>query len=299
MLKKFSNELFRKIVEYNSREDHEAIPHSDLFEKEVQSLMGIGKADLDQIIKILKDSHKILSFEIIKEDSENDIKRIDGYVEADLQTIRKLKNIFQKLLMDEYEKQMNKRLMVHQVIKDIYSRPNFYKNTLIGQIGNKAIMLNEYEILMERNFNEYTDTWKTKKFSELLASMSDKLPSETAAPAQAAPEAEKAAEKVQRAVDSPLYKSYSTDKAKQSIDKVLELYGVNFFFRINLRKYNFDLLREILESGAISQRQDLILIKELIQKTKANVGNDPGLLDHTDKLYKLERIVSRQIHYSH
>ncbi len=299
MLKKFSNEIYRKIIEYNSKDDHEAIPHSDLFEKEVQSLMGIAKEDLDQIIKILKDSHRILSFEIVKEDIDNDIKRIDGYVEADLQTIRKLKNIFQKLLMDEFEKQQNKRLMVHQIIKDIYSRPGYYKNTLLGQIGNKAIMLNEYEILMERNYNEYAESWKTKKFTELLASLSDKLPSESALKEQPVTEPAKAPEKVQRAVDSPLYKSYSSDKAKQSIDKVLELYGVNFFFRINLRKYNFDLLREILESGAIAQRSDLLLIKELIQKTKEHIGSDPGLLEHSDKLYKLERIISRQLHYSH
>src|SRR4030042_6962532 len=181
MLKKFIDELLKKIIEHNTKVNHDSIPHSDTFEKEIQSLLGIDRADLELIIRILKESHNIFTFEIIKEDADNDIKRVDGYVETDLQTVRKLKNFFQKLLMDEYEKQMNKRLLVHQVIKDIYARPNFYKNTLIGQIGNKAIMLNEYEILLERNFNEYTDSWKAKKYSELLASLSNKLPSEEVA----------------------------------------------------------------------------------------------------------------------
>lgn len=299
MLQKFADEIFKIIVEYNSKGNHESIPHSDIFEKEVQALMGIGKADIDHIIKILKDAHKIFSFEIIKEDKENDITRIDGYVEADLQTVRKLKNFFQKLLMDEYEKQLNKRMLVHQIIKDIYYRPQFYKNTLLGQIGNKAIMLNEYELLMERNFNEYTDTWKSKKFLELHASLSDKLPSETAAPETKKSETDKTPARNHRAVDSPLYDDYSTDNARQSIDKVLEIYGVNFFFRINLRKYNFNLLKEVLENGIITRREDLVIIKDLIQKTKANIGNDPGLSENSDKIYKLERIVSRQIHYSH
>ncbi|TFH41748.1 MAG: hypothetical protein E4G96_04880 [Chrysiogenales bacterium] len=168
MLKKFAEEIFRKILEHNSKINHESIPHSDSFEKEIRSLIGIDKPDFDRIIRVLKDSHWILSFEIIKEDRDNEIKRVDGYVEADLQTVRKLKNYFQKLLMDEYEKQFNKRMLVHQIVKDIYTRPSFYKNTPIGQIGNKAIMLDEYENLIERNFTEFTESWKLKKFSEVL-----------------------------------------------------------------------------------------------------------------------------------
>ncbi|OHD68617.1 MAG: hypothetical protein A2W19_12560 [Spirochaetes bacterium RBG_16_49_21] len=298
MLHKPLEEIFNKIVEYNSRGNHESIPHSDSFEKEVELLIGINKFDIEQIIKTLKDGHKIFSFEIIKEDQDNDIKRVDGYVEADLHTIRKLKNIFQKLLMDEYEKQYTKRLLVHQIIKDIYSRPNTYKNTLIGQIANKAIMLNEYENLMERNFNEYTDSWKSNKLEE-LAAIADKIRQESG-PGEADDTADnRPPDSGQRAVDSPLYNKYSSDRSKQSLDKVLQIYGVEFFFRINLRKYNFDLLREILESGIINRRADLTIVKELIQKMKANIGKDRKLAEYSDKIYKLERIISRQMLYSH
>ena len=109
MLDKFLDEIFSRIVGYNSKANNDAIPHSDNFSKEIQSLLGIDQPEIERIIRIMKDSHKIFSFEIIKEDPENEIKRIEGYVETDLQTIRKLKNYFQKLLMDEYEKQFNKR----------------------------------------------------------------------------------------------------------------------------------------------------------------------------------------------
>jgi hypothetical protein len=290
------DEIFNKIVEYNSKGNHESIPHSDVFEKETELLIGINKYDFAQIIKYLKDAHKICSFEIIKEDKDNDISRVDGYVEADLHTIRKLKNVFQKILMDEFEKQNNRRLLVHQIVKDIYSRPNFYKNTLLGQIANKAIMLNEYENLIERNFNEYTDSWKSKKLEELSA-LTEKIGLESGSETAEDAASDTRPDTEHRAVDSPLYNKYSSDKAKQSLDKVLQIYGVEFFFRINLRKYNFDLLCDILEKGVINRRADLVVLKELIQKMKANIGKDSKLIEYNNKIYKLERIISRQLPY--
>ncbi|HOD14514.1 MAG TPA: hypothetical protein PLA65_09430 [Spirochaetota bacterium] len=298
---KIIEEVYKKIIEHNAKANHEGIPHSDTFEKEIQSLMGIDKSEIEQIIKLLKDAHKIFTFEIIKDDPDNDIIRIDGYVETDLQTIRKLKNYFQKLLMDEYEKQYNKRLLVHQVVKDMYARPNFYKNTMIGQIGNKAIMLEEYENLIERNFTEYTENWKTNKLAELIALAGDLLVAPKP-PVQDPPGNKRkpgGAPVSLRAVDSPQYQDYSSGKSTQSLDKVLQIYGVEFFFRINLRKYNFDLLRQIVESGEIDRRADLVLLKDMIQKVKENFDRDPGLAENSEKIYKLERIISRQMLYSH
>lgn len=291
------------IVAHNSKANNEAIPHSDNFAKEVQSLLGIDHPEIIRIIRILKDSHKIFTFEIIKEDPENEIKRIDGYVETDLQTIRKLKNYFQKLLMDEYEKQFSKRMLVHQVVKDMYARPGFYKNTMLGQVGNKAIMLEEYEGFIERNFNEFTDSWKTKKLTELIAMSENKLLGDAPAPRESgAPEgsqpARRTASSSQRAVDSAQYQNYTADKSKQSIDKVLQIYGVEFFFRIHLRKYEFESLRQIIESGVIDRRSDLAKLKEMIQKMKSNTGKDPKLLEYSDQIYKLERMISRQMLYS-
>lgn len=297
MLDKFVDEVFNKIVEYNAKGNNNSIPHSDTFHKEIQSLLGIDYPDIHRIIEILKDAHKIFSFEIIKEDKDNEIKQVNGYVETDLQTIRKLKNFFQKLLMDEYERQYTKRLLVHQIVKDIYARSSFYKNTMIGQIGNKAIMLEEYEGFIERNFTEFTDSWRSKKLKELLQEAGDKLITpEKPAPAKEQNDSQRPAS--MRAVDSPEYHAYAADKTKQSLDKVLQIYGVEFFFRINLRKYNFDLLRQIVESGEIDRRADLVLLKDMIQKMKANINRDTRLHDYSDKIYKLERMISRQMLYS-
>jgi transcription initiation factor IIE alpha subunit len=299
MFDTYIEEVFNQIVAQNSKVGPDGIPHSDIFEKQIQALLGIDGMEINRIIRILKESHKIFTFEIIKEDSDNDIKRVEGYVETDLQTIRKLKNFFQKFLMDEYEKQFSKRLLVHQIVKDIFSRGAFYKNTMLGQIGNKAIMLEEYESFIERNFNEFTDSWKAKKLAEVVLNPENKQLGESPPSDAAGQETAGGSPLGKRAIDSPKYQYYTSDKSKQSLDKVLQIYGVEFFFRINLRKYNFDLLKQVIESGEIDRRTDLIVLKEMIQKMKSNIGKDPQLLEHAEKIYKLERIISRQMLYSH
>jgi hypothetical protein len=299
MFDTYIEEVFNQIIAQNSKVGPDGIPHSDIFEKQIQALLGIDGMEINRIIRILKESHKIFTFEIIKEDSDNDIKRVEGYVETDLQTIRKLKNFFQKFLMDEYEKQFSKRLLVHQIVKDIFSRGAFYKNTMLGQIGNKAIMLEEYESFIERNFNEFTDSWKAKKLAEVVLNPENKQLGESPPSDAAGQETAGGSPLGKRAIDSPKYQYYTSDKSKQSLDKVLQIYGVEFFFRINLRKYNFDLLKQVIESGEIDRRTDLIVLKEMIQKMKSNIGKDPQLLEHAEKIYKLERIISRQMLYSH
>jgi transcription initiation factor IIE alpha subunit len=299
MLDTYIEEVFNQIVAQNSKVGPDGIPHSDIFEKQIQALLGIDGMEINRIIRILKESHKIFTFEIIKEDSDNDIKRVEGYVETDLQTIRKLKNFFQKFLMDEYEKQFSKRLLVHQIVKDIFSRGAFYKNTMLGQIGNKAIMLEEYESFIERNFNEFTDSWKAKKLAEVVLNPENKKLGESPPSDAAGQETAGGSPMGKRAIDSPKYQYYTSDKSKQSLDKVLQIYGVEFFFRINLRKYNFDLLKQVIESGEIDRRADLTVLKEMIQKMKSNIGKDPQLLEYAEKIYKLERIISRQMLYSH
>ena len=196
---------------------------------------GSTSPEIDRIIRMLKDAHKIFTFEIIKEDPDNDIKRVDGYVETDLQTIRKLKNYFQKLLMDEYEKQFNKRLLVHQIVKDMYARPQLlqkHDDRPDRQQGDHAGRIRELHRAQFQRVHRLLEIeqarrncWRMTE-NKLLRDTGWSANGHQEAPARKAPAAS------QRAVDSPQYQNYSIDKSKQSLDKVLQIYGVEFFFRI-------------------------------------------------------------------
>lgn len=296
MIEKLVNEVFQRIVQYNEKLNIDAIPHSDIFTKETMASFGIEAHDVARVIRILHEAHKIFIIEITKEDKENDVKRIEGYVETELKTIYRLKNFFQSVLMDEYEKQFKRRVMVHQIAKEIYTKPHIFKNTPLGQIANKAIMLEEYENLLNKEYNLYSDLWKSRRLTELLESTDTKL-AERDLEQQAKDKDDDSAGQGQRAVDSELYSEYSHVRGKLSIEKVLQIYGVEFFFRVNLRKYDFELLRQVLESGVINRKADLAILKNMIQKVKANTDRDPVLLEHLDDIHRLERVLSRSMLY--
>ncbi len=303
MLKKLCEDIYGLISISNSKDNIDAVPNSDLFLREITSVLGADINIIRRAINILKEAHKILTIEVVQEDKQNNIKRIEGYVEADFKTIQRLKNIYQKSLMDEYELQYHKRLMTHQIIKEIYSRIGSFKNTPIGQLANKAIMLEEFGHLLEKNYSEYTDSWKSKKINELFEKTENmETPSAdksndsiaTVPPAAAAPE--EALPK--RAVDSGEFNELSQQISPQAVQKLMNIYGVNFFFRVQLRKYNFIQLKEILDSGILRKREDLKLLKDMIKKVKENYSVDTKLSEHWEDLNSLDHAVSHYLLFS-
>jgi hypothetical protein len=158
-------------------------------------------------------------------------------------------------------------------------------------------MLEEYELLLEKEYNAYTESWKEPKLSRLLEERNDLLRTQLtekssleaeAAAAESAPEAK-------RAVDSASQKEISALTSLQSIDKVLQIYGIEFFLRINLRRYNFDFVKTIVEQRIIKRKEDLIMLKRMLQKLRENADRDPDLARHLDELGELERLVNRHL----
>jgi len=297
MQEKIAKGILDLIVEKNSGESLESIPHSDALLKNVISFYSISKEEFDRYLDILKEAHNIFIINIVKRDENRDIDGVLGYVEADLFTVKKLKNYFQKALVDRFEEEYRLRLGVHQVIRELFPRMNSLNNTPLGHLANKAIMLGEYENLLEKEFNEYTEKWKEKKYSELMVSNSDFFrEKENERQERQEKNVKKGNDKnkeLLRAVDSEAYHEFSALSSQKTIRKLLKVYGVEFFFRVNLRKYNFEIIRQAVESREINRREDLKLLKTMLVKVKDNINVDPELSARYDEIYKLERIISR------
>ncbi|HOO71486.1 MAG TPA: hypothetical protein PK926_06970 [Spirochaetota bacterium] len=302
MIEKPLNEIYTLVQKENAKEDISAVPHSDDFSKQVQSLLGISQADLKMYINILKESHKLFVFEIVKEDPDHDIKKIEGYVDADLKTISRLKSYYQNKLMEEYEKKYRKRLLVHQIVKEIFPQIKLLNNTTLGFIANKAIMLEEYENLIEKEYFEYSDSWKDDKLNDLIEEY-NKISSKNK-------EAENKDDAVtagkissipsnRRAIDTEEYQEFQSKNTKESIRKMLKVYGVDFFYRVHLRKYDFDIIINAVEMREIDRKPDLKILKEHLKKIKMNYNRDPELEKYADQIYKLERLISRNIVTAH
>ncbi len=289
--------IFKAILAQNSLNTRDAIPHSDEFIRKMESVNGFPPDFTDKCVRFLKDAHKIFIIEIVQEDEGRDIKKIEAYIDADMSTVRRLKNIFQKLLQDIYEEENHQRLMAHQIIRELFPKMNVYNNTPIGYIANKAIMLEEYELLLEKDFSQYTESYKEERIAELFEESGGELEAlmGVAKKEEVEPEIVEKKPVNKRAIDSGRGSELSSMTSLQSIDKVLRIYGVDFFYRVNLRKYNFDLIRLVIEQKKITSREDLTLLKKMIQKIRDNAERDPGLTEHLEKLKNLERIISRRM----
>lgn len=289
--------IFKAILAQNAGNTRDAIPHSDDFMRKMESVHGFTPEFTEKCARLLKDAHKIFIIEVVQEDLDRDVTKIDAYIDADMSTVRRLKNIFHKLLQDIYEEENHKRLMSHQIIRELFPRMNLYNNTPLGHIANKAIMLEEYELLLEKDFSQYTETWKEERLEELIderkSTLSDSLEKPEEKEPEPEPEPVKKKSQSQRAVDSERGSELSSVASLQSIDKVLRIYGIDFFYRVNLRKYNFELIRMVIEQKKINRREDLMLLRKMIQKIKDNADRDPGLQEHLTELQDLERIISR------
>jgi len=308
MIRENIDRVFKGIVAFNMRNDTEAIPHSDDFIKQMESQYGFSQKELEIMIDILKESHKILVMEISREDKVKKVDKILGYVDADLVTVTRLKNQYFRYLQDEYEKDTGKKKTAGQIIKELIPRLQYINNMPMGRLLNKTMMIDEFERLLEKEYKNYTEEYKEenlllqidinkeviqgvlKEKSGVSADETDEEESEEIIKADN-PDNSK------RAVDSPQYKDFVEHSNEKSVRKLLSIYGVDFFYRVNLRKKKFQYLREVLASGVLDRKKDLVLLKDMLKKIKANLILDKELQEFHQEILSLDRELSRAINF--
>jgi len=305
MLRNNVDRIFRSIVSQNALGNLNSIPHSDTFIKEMESLYGLSRAEIEIILSILKESHKIMIMEISRADTVKKLEKVSGYVDSDLVTLQKLRDIFHRALTDDYERETGKKKTASQIIKELIPRLQYINHTPLGRVLNKAIMLEEYVRMIEKDYKEYTEDWKEENLNvqlninkELLQGFADKK--NKAPETEETPPAAGGAQQKKgyvRAVDSPLHDEFMEQVSSASVNKLLQIYGTDFFFRVNLRKCNFDYISQVLDTGVIDRRKDLMLLKEMLKTVKNNIAADRELESHYEEIMSLDRKISRCISF--
>jgi hypothetical protein len=303
MAQSIIEEIYDEIKKINARTDATAIPHSDEFIKMTSSMLGVSPDLVKKIMQILVRSHRVFSIEIVLEDQLRETPGVDGYVVADLNILRRLKNVYQRELMYIYNRQNNKNLLVHQIIKEIFPVIKSFNNTPLGENANKAIMLAELENLMEKNFNEYTEDFKENQFRveisqanlEKLIEKREKPPEKAAAVRQ---EKARAAPQALRAVDSKTYGDFISKKNKYPLSRIINIYGIDFFYKVNLRNYQFAYLKQVINDRQILKRMDLTHLRDMLRVVRSNVSRDAKLKEYLDDIYDLEKAVVHQLYFS-
>lgn len=302
------DEVYEEIRKRNLKVGEKSIPHSDELIRTLSGSLVIPENLVQQIINILVAAKRIFLFEIVAEDQMRETPRIEGFVVSDLTILRKINSFFQSELVSMYNTEFNKHLMFHKIVKEIFPIIRSLNNTPIGQIANKAIMLGEFEKLMERNYKEYLDDNTRQKLNVELSKANLKIPSDDkkekdkSAPPERRPEdawldANEDPGKL-RAMDGEVYQDFISKSNNYPLQRILNIYGVKFFFQIYLRKCDFNYIKLIIKDKQISKRSDLILLKDMLRKVKLNINDDPDLKEHIEEIYELERTISHSIYFS-
>ncbi len=319
------SQVFRTIETRNGMLTSQAIIHSDELISQLSAQMGVTKDVIQRIVHILLESHRILHIDIIASDDARGVDKIEGYVVADMSNIRSLKNYYDSQLMILYEKQYHRARGATSIIKELFPQIRTLNTSEIGQILNKAMMLGEYENLIEKDYREYSHSWQEKRMSELakengFAYKSDleeycvavpkrhatadhreqeTATSEISGKGQAdSTDAEAAEHKWKRAVDTEQYHDFSDKKNKYPLKRLLSIYGVEFFTKIYFRKYEFDYIRQIIDDHQITSRNELLTIKNLLAVVKKNTHTDLKLNDYREQIYELERAITHAVFYT-
>ena len=291
--------VYEGIKRFNSSEYEPSVPMSDQFMKDFTSAEGYSESEAKHALTILNEAHKVFIIAITKENRQSGNKKIDGYVVADLSVVSNLRSIYQKRLTEVYNKEKGTSFGPPQVMREVMNRMNSIVNTPVGRIANIAIMLHEYENLMERYPQEFTDEWCEEKLQEYLDNgtfVEEEDLEEGAADETSASEGEKTG--TTRAVDAPEYEDYTRDDKTLPPQKMLMIYGADFFFRVKLRKYEFNTLRDMVREGHIKRKSDIILLRNMIKTIKGNFDRDPKLNDYFEDIFHLDRDLSKKLYFS-
>ncbi len=293
------DDIYNEIRKRNAAGGFKGVPYSDEFVKYASGYYGLSIDLVKRIIQILINAHKIFSIEIISEDKARDIPRVEGYVVSDLVMIRKLRSFYQSELIIQYENEFHKRLMVHQLIKEIFPMLRSLNNTDIGKVANLAIMLEELERYMEKHYDEFTEEWMAKRLayeisiSNIDLQLERKQSQKGKDDRQDLPSVKDRRKK--RVVDAPQYKEFIDKSKSYPLERILQIYGIEFFLRVQLRNYKFDYLKELVQTKQIKRRSDLLLLKNMLNAVIHNRDKDQQLVHYEDAIYSLMQTVNHYL----
>lgn len=285
--------LYSEIENENRSETENSMPESDIFLLRFEQKSGIiHKASL-LFLDILEEAHRIFRIPVYSENASKELLDIECYVCADPEIIseqlRIQKNFLSSLLQTE-------DYTLEQVKQKIAREAEIFAGTRIDASVNKIGALSGCLLIMKESPDDYSQAFMTEKTKDLINKKITELysllicdPERKVILEQPDEIIEKALDSTsaRRAIDLPEIKNFDEDKKIHPAEKILNIYGADFFFRVHLRRYEFRFLTEIVDKGVISSKAQLISLRAMLKQVKANIGKDPKLTDYLNDIFDL------------
>ncbi len=85
------------------------------------------------------------------------------------------------------------------------------------------------------------------------------------------------------------------DPGNSKWSKAVNQFSIRFLIRIHFRKYEFDVVKKLVQTSKISMLDDLVYIRDLLKDLERQLDKDTILKYHLDKIVELRRITQAKI----
>src|SRR4030042_15162 len=235
-LEEHLNTIYIDITKRKTERSPHPVPLSEDFYDEIEKRYSLIPHAIPTLFKILADSHKIFSFTVVEADRKERIRRGDGFVVTEGNIIKSLLEYYGDELIRAYSHEFSMKYSIERIIKEFFPKLNEYNNTHLGKTANIVIHLMSFQSTLERNIMQYGQKWQE---NQLRIEIEKRAPIEFfigdgmgKTETGRDDEDEVTPEKSRRAIDAAKYEEFKKYMSKNSIEKAVIVYGVEFYTRV-------------------------------------------------------------------
>ncbi|MCG6150071.1 hypothetical protein ND860_14465 [Leptospira levettii] len=276
------------MIRKENLESREKIPTSDTHLRVWSSQLARTEEDIRKLLTSLRDSHYIFIVSIVSPDPNLFVYGEDAYVFAEPFILNELKKHSEESLEKLYEASNYKRKSAFQITRELFPKIKEFNNTPLGRSINLSVMLEEFQRMLTAQSYEYTDQWRRNKLQEIYKD--EVLVAEELANSANFRETDP----TKRAIDQ-LKDQAPKEKIDSNWVKAKENFSTEFLLRVHFRKYEFDIVKKLIQSGKLKEEKDIKYVRDTIQLMESRMEQDNLLKRYANEMIELRRYAQAKL----
>ena len=274
------------------------VPTSDTFVKDLMNITGLSMGDVKEILQKLKEINEIFTVEVVKEDTQNKIPAILGYVVANKTIVQNLIGIYDRKLEKIYAETRKIPKSATQILREPASYDPSLNNTPLGKIINISNMLRMFLSVMEKNPSQFSKAMIREKRKEIERELLKKMREANSKNKEREDLSESmititkkyyeiAEEEFKKKVSLPKWKGY-----KDAISR----YGFRNLMLYYIYTENFKVLEKFVRDGLIFHQDELEFVISKIKEQKDRIfENKKDNLIERSKIRKVYNFFKKMV----
>ncbi|XDD44733.1 hypothetical protein AB3N58_17485 (plasmid) [Leptospira sp. WS60.C2] len=250
------------------------------------SHFSISLEIIQNILGLLEETHFIFIFNLGEPDESLFSKGESLFFFADSTIINDLILKTKVRLEDAYTEVYFRRKSAFQIVQEFFTKLHSYKDSEISRYIKILMMLEEYLKIIDKNKSDYIDISRQSKIFEaydknrlqddLHTSIDEVL-------------------SVSDPVVEPLLGSFD-EEDHSNWSKAKRKFSLEFLIRIHFRKYEFEVVKRLIQVGKIKSEQDLKIVRDTLVKVESKDINVYNLPKFQFEINQLRQYCNRKIY---